>query len=126
MSQPAYFAPSQAIIISIDKGNQTLSTTSASHGFQVGVYIRFFIPLQRGMQQLNGVIAPIIAVTADTFTVDINSRSFDDFVNSEPFPLNTYEQLAQAIPVAENAFTLNYAEKNNNTMLPYVYKQIFP
>src|SRR5271157_2718573 len=108
MVQPAYFAPSQAIIVDIDQGINTIVTTDSPHGFQVGVYIRFVIPLVRGMQQINNTIIPIAAVTPTTFTVLINSSGYDPFIPTTAFPLNTYEYLAQAIPVSEVALTLNY------------------
>jgi hypothetical protein len=120
MVQPAYFTPSQAIIIDIENSNPTLVTTYSPHGFKVGVYIRFFIPLERGMQQLSDVIAQITAVTSTTFTVAIDSTSYEPFIPTSDFPLNTYRYLAQAIPVSENGLTLSSATKNNGTMLPYV------
>jgi hypothetical protein len=127
MINPAYFVPDAAIIVNMTRGIQTVSTTSAPHGFQVGVYIRFdILGKKQGMKQLDGVIAPITAVTQNTFTVDIDSRNFDIFRPTQAFPLNSYRQLSQAVPVAEDALTLKYANKNNGTAKPYVYTQTIP
>lgn len=122
MAQPAYFTPSQAIIVDIDRGNNTLVSTYGTHGFSVGVSVRFVIPLERGMQQLNNIISVISATTPTTFTVQVNSTYFEPFIPTDAFPLNTYRYLAQAIPVSESAFTLINATKNSGTIRPYVYK----
>jgi hypothetical protein len=125
MVQPAYFSPHQAIIIDITRTNNAVIFTSGPHGFQVGVFVRFVIPIARGMQQLNNMIAEVTAITPTTFGVNIDTTNFDAF-SSCFLPLYTYPYLAQAIPVSENAFTLTSATINAGTMLPYVYKPIIP
>ncbi len=82
--------------------------------FIEGESVRMLIPNEYGMTQMNKLIGNIILtsnVFDSLFVVDIDSTSFDAFV----IPADQ-TQLAQVIPVGENALQLTGATRN---VLPY-------
>lgn len=77
-----YYMPSVFNITAISKGTLTAVTTADDHNYVAGQQVRFMIPIDYGMRQLNGVEAFIVNVTAsDSFEVDVNSLEFDNFSN---------------------------------------------
>ena len=106
------FTPALATIDAIQNAQQPFVVTSFPHTFLTGESIRFIIPREFGMTQLNEVVANIIDVpTASSLQVDIDTTFFDTFV----VPVNPL-QCAQAVPVGENALMLTGAFRN---VLPY-------
>lgn len=125
MTTPAYFVPASAIISNIIRGRlSTLVYTVAPHGFNGGLFIRFVVPKQRGMPQINGLTGLVTPVSADSFTVPIDSTTFADFIQYS-FPVKDERYVAQAVPISEVAQTLRNATINNNLMKPYVSAPIF-
>jgi len=75
------YTPFVCNISSITRAAQALVTTSITHGFVVGNTVRFFIPQQYGMRQLDGLKGTVMTVPADDeFTVNIDTQGFDPFV----------------------------------------------
>lgn len=114
ISQFPVFNPALAAVISIDRSTNALIETSFAHTFVVGESVRFIIPDESGMVQMNGVVGNIITASAllpTFFTTDIDTTLFDEFI----VPANPL-QCAQAIPVGENALQLSGAFRN---VLPY-------
>lgn len=85
-SSPQPWYPTQRYIVNIDVTTNTV-TTSVNHGYKVGQTVKFSIPQGLstgtipgwGTVELDGLSATIIAVTAGTFTVDLNMSSFTAF-----------------------------------------------
>lgn len=74
----ASFAPQTHEISSIDRGFQTKVTVKTEHKYVPGQLVRFSIPLQLGMQQLNGMSAIVVTVPDEfSFFVNVDSREFD-------------------------------------------------
>jgi len=107
------FAPPWRFIVNISQAANAVVTTSVSHNFLVGDNIRFNIPNAWGMTQLNGQIGTITAVTAGTFTVNINTTGYNAFtyaaIAAVPF------SWAQAIPMSANT---SYIVQNNLYLTP--------
>jgi len=61
-------------------------TTTTDHDYVQGMNVAFLIPLQYGMQQLNGKNGNILSVTSDTMTIDIDSSLFSPFSIPSPLP----------------------------------------
>lgn len=61
-------------------------TTINDHGYSAGLKVRFLIPINFGMVELNNLDGQITAVTSDTMTVDIDSTNFTPFVVPSPLP----------------------------------------
>jgi len=102
------FYPSTRFISKVTKASQavvtlTVSIVENSRAWQIGQKIRFNIPAEYGMVELDGVQANIVAVdyVNNTITIDVDSTSFTTFA----FPLTAAVPFtpAQAIPFGETA-----------------------
>ena len=74
------------VIESITQANPMVVTTVEDHGYVAGMLVRFLIPEQFGMVQLNILTAQVLAVTDDTLTISIDSTNFDSFSYPSPLP----------------------------------------
>lgn len=84
-TDPLYY-PRRRFVVNITQAVQAVVSTSVAHGLTVGQQVRFTIPAQSGMIQLNGTTANnyqpanIVAVTDDyNFTIDIDTTAFTAF-----------------------------------------------
>jgi hypothetical protein len=116
MSAPTFFTPHQEIIAQIVRGLPTTVFTIRAHGFLAGQVVKIDIPVQRGMQQLNGYIGQATITGALTFTLPIDSTGFDPYAVIV-IPVNE-SYCGQVIPIAEDALTLACSTINNNNILP--------
>jgi len=73
-------------IASVTNANPCVVTTVDDHGYPAGLKVRFLIPTQFGMVQLNLVNTQVIAVTSDTLTLDLDSTNFNAFAYPSPLP----------------------------------------
>ena len=94
------FQPAMRLITNITNSNPAIITTVNDHRYVNGTIIRFSIPKDVGMHQLNKMTG-IVTVTGDkTFTVDIDTTKFDTFLI--PVVPKWYENTCVlAIPVGE-------------------------
>jgi len=104
---PAY-QPQMQNIESITNGYPAVVTTVADHGYRDGAIVRLGVPDGFGMTQINGQDGVIVVLSSNSFSIDIDSTSYDPFVTpSEPL------QCPRTIPVGEIGQTL--ASSNFNT-----------
>lgn len=122
MTAPSFFLPSQKIISSIIRGTRTTSIfTQIPHGYTSGLVVRLFIPEQRGIRQLNGQVGEIVVITPTLLRFPVVSSSFDPFIPyALPFNPNNEPYLAQIIPIAENALTLDSVTENSDNIVPEI------
>jgi len=71
--------PEARTVINITQAAQAVCTTSVIHGYQVGQRVRMHVPVTSGMVQLDNYDALIVAVTAQTFTIDVDTTAFTAF-----------------------------------------------
>lgn len=94
------FYPRRRFIVNITQAASAVITTSVSHGYTVGQEIRIKVPAAFGMTEMNNLAGTVTAVTAGTFTVDIDSSAFTAFafpaVAAVPF------DWAEAVPMGED------------------------
>jgi hypothetical protein len=90
-----YFYPSRRYITAITQAAQAVVTVSVNHQYVVGQLVRFSVPAAFGMVQMDQLVGEITAVTAGTFTVNIDSSAFTAFA----FPLNAAVPFSQAVVV---------------------------
>jgi hypothetical protein len=90
------YIPNVKNITAITKAKNAVVTTDGDHNFLKGNSVRFDIPSEFGMREISGMTAFVISVTADTFTVDLNTKEYTTF--SVPA---SYFQPAQAIPLGD-------------------------
>jgi len=100
------FYPRSRVISAISQAASGVVRTLVDHGYTAGQKVRFKVPSSAGMDELDGQIATITAVSVNTITVDIDTSAYTAFT----FP--TYAVGAytppQVIPIGEAA-TSTYA-----------------
>ena len=60
---------------------QNAVVTAEGHDFVVGQRVKFVIPTSAGMTQLNGVEGIVLSINTNDFTVNVDTRTFNDFVS---------------------------------------------
>jgi len=103
------FTPSNRNIANVTAAASAVVTTLVDHGYSVGQRVKFHVPADYGMTQLDGLTGNITAVTAgppNTFTVDIDSSAFTAF----QFPVYTESPFVHAsvVPVGDNPAYAGY------------------
>lgn len=101
------FQPAMRIVTAISKTNPAIITTSFAHQYVDGIIIRLDIPLANGMQQIQGILYPLTVTGPASFSVPVDSTSYDAFVNTE---------CSSVVPVGELNGQITSATRN---VLPY-------
>jgi len=73
------FRPCARLIQSVTNASPALVTTVHPHGYSTGIVVRFVIPEACGMQQANGLDGEITVVDATSFTINIDTTTFEAF-----------------------------------------------
>lgn len=71
--------PETRTVINITQAAQAVCRTSVIHGYKVGQRVRMHVPVTSGMVQLDNYDAIIVAVTAQTFTINVDTTAFTAF-----------------------------------------------
>lgn len=108
------YQPAMRVIASITKSDPVTITTTLNHQYVSGLIVRIDIPQTLGMQQLNQQTGAINVTGPTTFTMPINTTSYDTFVLPNAFPPGYQD--AQVVPIGEINPIL-YGATNN--VLPY-------
>lgn len=108
------FQQAMRIIQSISNSDPVVVTTTFPHQYATGLIVRLNVPQGFGMLQINRLYGPIVVTGDMTFTMAINSTSFDPFVAPTAYP-DSY-QSAQVTPIGELNEQLQQATRN---VLPY-------
>jgi hypothetical protein len=89
--------PKATVISAITNANPAVVTTTTNHGYSDGLIVRVVLPFPYfsafGMIQINGLSGPILVLSPTTFSVAINTLTFD------PFVVGTSLENAQIIPI---------------------------
>lgn len=73
-------------ILSVTNSNPCIVTTVNDHDYVAGMMVRFLIPTQFGMTELNEVNCQVISLTPDTLTLNLDSTHFSVFSYPSPLP----------------------------------------
>lgn len=106
------FIPSSKIVSAITQANPGVVTTSTDHGYETGYEVRFFFPLNVGMNQLKNQIVTVTKIDATSFSIGVDTTNFDAFS-----PVGS-SQLPQVIPVGSFQNSVLQATDNNNNIVP--------
>lgn len=106
------FLPYSNVIMDITNDNPAMIRTLVNHGYHDGLVVRFDLPKNCGMQQMDGTVAIVTYIDARRFTVPIDTTGFDVFFYENRL------QAAQVIPIAEQADSLTQATKNAKNIIP--------
>ena len=107
-----FFVPNRQTVSSITNANPAVVTTSQAHGYSTGLCVRFFFPLDVGMNILDNQEFPITVIDTTSFSIPFDARNIDSFA------IVGSVQTPQVIPVAESADSLSQAVKNNGNIVP--------
>ena len=107
-----FFVPNRQTVSEITQARPGIVTTTQDHGYETGLCLRFFFPLNVGMNQLRDKEVRIIKIDDTSFSIGVDTTNFDIFS-----PVGT-DQRAQVIPVAEEASSLLQATVNNKNIIP--------
>ena len=107
-----FFIPNRQIVSAITNANPAVVTTTQAHGYSTGLFVRFFFPLDVGMNELDNEIFEITVINTTDFSIPYDSSQKDVFS-----PVGSV-QLPQVIPVAEVANSLSEAVENNKNITP--------
>lgn len=103
------YQPAMRIITAISNSKPASVTTSFAHNYITGTIVRLYVPLGFGMTQANQLFSSIIVTSPTTFTMDIDTINFDQFV----IPAGPTEgQSAEVVPIGEISEILTAATHN--------------
>lgn len=104
--------PANRIIADISVAASAVVTTLVDHGYAVNQLVRIYVPSNQGMVEMNELTGKITAITASTFTVDIDSSAFTAFT----FPTYAIVNMRRAyvVPVGDTT-TLGFDGSTRNT-----------
>lgn len=99
------FYPRRRTITKITKATSAVVTLSVTHGYKVGQAVRFKVPSDFGMVEMDGLLGTITAIDTTTtsgnsITVDIDSSAFTTF--AWPTTSSVAFTPAEVIPVGED------------------------
>ena len=100
------FYPTHRFISKITQAAQAVVTLTVTHGFTVGQAVRFIVPSDYGMTQIDQLEGNIVAInttttSGNTITVDIDTTSFTAF--AFPATADVPFSPAMIVPVGEEA-----------------------
>ncbi len=105
------YQPAMRLIEAITNSNPAIVTTTFAHQYLDGLSVRLDLPPAVGMQQANGKEGIVTVLTDVTFSVTIDTTTFDIF--SIPVDAPPYVDIcAQVVPIGEVAETLRNATRN--------------
>jgi len=111
ITNPVY-KPAVRDISAITQSLPATVTTSFEHSYLTGLIIRLYIPFDYGMQQINGFQGTITVTSSTEFTIDVDSTFFDAFVIPTETPPQPLGQVAQVVPIGEDASILTQSLVN--------------
>lgn len=109
------FQPAMRLISAITQAQNAQVTTTFAHNFQDGLIVRFTIPRADGMIQLNQQVGTVTRINDTTFTVNIDTRTYDAFAIPGMPGAHDFT-CAQVVPVGEVNSSIAQATRN---VLPY-------
>ena len=108
---PSYL-PAVRDIVAITNSFPATVTTSFDHNYLSGLIVRMIVPANYGMFQINKLKGSITVTSPTTFTIPLDTTTFDTFVVPTE---QTYQPLvnpAQSVPVGEDADMLDQSFVN--------------
>lgn len=107
-----FFIPNRQTVEDISRATPGVVTTTQDHGYETGLCVRFFFPLDVGMNQLRDEVVKITKIDDTNFSIGVDTSKFDVFS-----PVGSV-QTPQVIPIAESGNSLSQSFKNNENIVP--------
>jgi len=99
------------LISAITRGYPAEVTTTFDHDYVDGMIVRLYIPQGDGMQQLDRQVAEITVTGSTTFTIPVDTTSFDAFAIPGSPSRHTFT-CAQVVPVGQSTNALAATTRN--------------
>ena len=112
MSIANFFVPNRQQVSAITNANPGVVTTTQAHGYETGYRVRFFFPLDVGMNQLKDVEVEITKIDETNFSIGLDTSKFDVFS-----PVGT-AQVPEVIPVGSFEESVLQPTTNNENITP--------
>lgn len=112
MSIANFFVPNRQQVSAITNDNPGVVTTTQDHGYETGYRVRFFFPLNVGMNQLDDEVVEITKIDSTNFSIGVDTTNFDIFS-----PVGT-TQVPEVIPVGSFEEDVLQPTKNNDNIVP--------
>jgi len=116
--QNPIYEPAVRDILSITQSFPAVITTTfdgvtpGDNDYRAGLIVRLSIPNNYGMSILNQVIVTITIIDASSFSIPIDTSFFDAFVIPVEQPFQPKFNVAQVVPIGEEASTLDQSFVN--------------
>lgn len=107
-----FFIPNRQQVSSITNANPGVVTTTQSHGYSTGYQVRFFFPLNVGMNQLKDELVTITVIDDTNFSIGLDTSNFDVFS-----PVGSL-QVPEVIPVGSFLDSVLEPTQNNKNIVP--------
>ena len=107
-----FFIPNRQQVSSITNSNPGVVTTTQSHGYESGYEVRFFFPLDVGMNQLNEKVVTVTKIDDTNFSIGIDTSQMDLFS-----PVGSV-QVPEVIPVGSFVESVLLPTQNNENITP--------
>lgn len=107
LSEYRMFYPNNRTICNITAAASAVVSTTVYPQYAIGEKVRFTVPASSGMVEMNGLIGTVTAITATTFTVDIDSTLFTAF--TWPSIASIPTTFASVVPVGEDTSAALFA-----------------
>jgi len=119
-------------ITGISQASQAVVTVSTEHNYVVGELVTFNVPSSFGMSEITGLTGKIVAVTAYTMTVNIDSSNFTAFAFPASTGVPTVQLFATLGPAGQRTqynpitgiqtgYDFNYPPFHTGEFTPYLF-----
>ena len=115
------FKPIVRLISSISRGATTTIVTENAHEYITGMTVRILVPTFTdsnigpggavGMPQINKMTGKITVIDSTSFSIDIDSTTFDEFVMPVTWPVRI-QLHPQVVPISEEYDMTSAAVRN--------------
>ena len=105
------FQRAMRLIDDITNAEQALVATTFDHNYETGDIVRIYVPNGWGMVQINQLVGTIVVTGDTTFTIDIDTTTFDIF-SVPPDPSPFIIACPMVVPVGEVNSKLTSATQN--------------
>ena len=110
------FQQAYRLITNITSAYPAVVTTSFAHQYLSGLIVRLIVPRIYGMVEANNLSGTITVLSPTSFSIDIDTTTFNPFTYPGPTPPPGTRTPSQVIPIGEINSTLDSAVHN---ALPY-------
>ena len=107
------YQPAMRIVTDITKAASVVVTTHPDHNYVDGMIVRLYVPKNYGMWQINHHAGAITVLTANTFSMELDTTAYDSFL--VPVSPPYYRFTALVVPIGNLLDVYNVGVRNVST-----------